>query len=127
MNIKSTLIIANAPAEPILVEPLSVQKHAVGLGKYFGPPGIRPGVDVGDRKGMRKYIKNATPAVQTLQPIIDNFIKEIQNAPKMFSYNDIYTHYLSKWFEACAKLKARKLKAVIIDSHYFAEQYAPRV
>lgn len=122
----NALIIRNAPANTLILKQTTFS-DAVDFGKGDGTAAVYPANRVDTRQGMRKYIKNATPAVENLQQIIDDFIKNVKEAPKEFTYGEIYNYFLDLWFKECERLRGRKLKTVVIDSHYFAIQYAPQI
>jgi len=127
MIAKTPLIINNAPANTIEIEPLKLT-DAVDFGKNDHTAAVRPGIEVEkSRENMRKYMKNAAKAVTPLQIIVDDFVKYVKKAPPEITYGEIYSHFLDLWFKECETLRARKIKAVIIDSHWFAMQYAPQI
>ena len=126
MTIKNPLILNTSPANTIVIEPIKMT-DAVDFGKSDHTAAVRPAIPLDSRESLRKYIRNAAKAVTPLQEVVDDFAKYVKIAPKEITYGEIYAHFLNIWFTECDKLRARKIKATIIDSHWFAMQYAPQI
>jgi len=126
MTIKNPLILNTSPANTIVIEPIKMT-DAVDFGKSDHTAAVRPAIPLDSRESLRKYIRNAAKAVTPLQEVVDDFAKYVKIAPKEITYGEIYAHFLNIWFTECDKLRARKIKTIIIDSHWFAMQYAPQI
>lgn len=118
------LIINTGNADPL--QPRSIDmRSAVNFGKQSIIPAVFPNHSVQTRKHMRQYLANAHPAAEKLQKVIDDFVHAVMNAPLHIEYKTIFDHYHDLWFKECSKLK--KIKHVAIDTHYFANEYKPKV
>lgn len=118
-------MITPVTTDPIILKPLTID-HAVRAPVNTQMPAIYPAGYVGDRQHMRKYTKHALKTANTLQAVIDEFIDAINNAPLTVSYLTIFDHYAEKWMNECIELKRQKFKYVVIDSHFFINEYKPK-
>ena len=124
MIIENRTISYLAPANPLVYDPVTLN-DAKNFGKQSFFPALKPSIHVDNRKGMNKYLKSAKIAQPMLQRVIDLFVKAVFEVEPEVSYKVIYDEFHNQWMEVCSRIQAMKLKNIIVDTHFFANQYFP--